>query len=163
MCQTKLKNSSGNVSIIYAENILQKMNMSNGKCHLCQVDNNNETLQHLFFQCRSAKIIVKEMEDLLKTFDLEIPRKFREKDIMVGYHEGDSLDNIINIIIYIFKQELWKIRNKIKYNGINLGYHVIRITWRRNFHNNLDFLLKTNILNNIKKDKLTIIRNKING
>ena len=106
MCQTKLKNSSGNVSIlsiIYVENILQKINMSNGKCHLCQVDNNNETLQHLFFQCRSAKIIVKEMEDLLKTFDLEIPRKFREKDIMLGYHKGDSLDNIINIIIYIFK------------------------------------------------------------
>jgi len=56
---------------------------------------------------------------LLKNFDLEIPRKFKEKDIMLGYHEGDSLDNIINIIIYIFKWELWKIRNKIKYNGIN--------------------------------------------
>ena len=40
--------------------------MSSGKCHPCQVDNNNETLQHLLFQCPSAKIIVKEMEDLLK-------------------------------------------------------------------------------------------------
>ena len=56
-----------------------------------------------------------------KNFDLEISRKFREKDIMLGYHEGDSLDNIINMIIYIFKWELWKIRNKTKYNGINLG------------------------------------------
>ena len=47
------------------------------------------------------------MEDLLKkTFNLEIPGQFREKDIMLGYHEGDSLDNIINIIIYIFKWEL---------------------------------------------------------
>jgi hypothetical protein len=54
-------------------------------------------------------------------------------------------------------------RNKIKYNGINLGYHAIRITWRRNFHNNLDFLLKTNILNNMEKDKLTDITNQING
>ena len=53
------------------------LNMSNGKCHLCQGDNNN--LQHLFFQCPSAKIIVKEMEDLFKkNFDFEIPRKFRE-------------------------------------------------------------------------------------
>jgi hypothetical protein len=51
--------------------------MSNGKYHLCQGDNNN--LQHLFFQCPSAKIIVKEMEDLFKkNFDFEIPRKFRE-------------------------------------------------------------------------------------
>ena len=98
------------------------------------------------------------MEALLKNFDLEIPLKFREKDIMLGYHEGD----IINIIIYIFKWELLKIRNKIKSHGINLGHHVIRITWRRNFHNNLDFLLKINILNNIEKDKLTIITNKIN-
>jgi hypothetical protein len=38
-----------------------------------------------------------------KNFDLEIPRKVREKDIMLSYHEDDSLDNIINIIIYIFK------------------------------------------------------------
>ena len=93
-------------NIIYTENRLQKMNMSNSKCHLCQVDNNNETLQHLFFQYPSAKIIVKKMEDLVKNFDLEIPRKFTEKDIMLGYREGDDLDNIINIIIYIFKWEL---------------------------------------------------------
>ena len=65
--------------------------------------------------------------------------------------------------MYIFKWEWWTIRNEIKYNGINLGYHAIRITWRRNFHNNLDFLLKKTILNNIEKDKLTIITNKING
>ena len=37
-------------NIIYTESRLQKMNMSNGKCHLCQVNNNNQTLQHLFFQ-----------------------------------------------------------------------------------------------------------------
>ena len=55
-----------------------------------------------------------------------------------------------------------KIGNKIKYNGINLGYHVIRIAWRRHFHNNLDCLLKTNILNNMEKDKLTDITNQIN-
>ena len=31
-------------NIIYTQNRLQKMNMSNGQCHLGQVDNNNETL-----------------------------------------------------------------------------------------------------------------------
>ena len=36
-------------NIIYTENTSK-----NGKCHLCQVDNNNETLQHLFFQCPSV-------------------------------------------------------------------------------------------------------------
>jgi hypothetical protein len=57
--------------------------MSNSKCHLCQVDNNNETLQHLFFQYPSAKIIVKKMEDLVNNFDLEIPRKFTEKELPI--------------------------------------------------------------------------------
>ena len=52
-------------NIIYTKNRLQKVNMSNDKCHLCQVDNTNETLQHVFIQCPSATIIVKEMEDLL--------------------------------------------------------------------------------------------------
>jgi hypothetical protein len=44
-----------------------------------------------------------------------------------------------------------------------MGKHAIRITWRRNFHYNLDFLQKTSILYNIEKEKLTIIRNNING
>ena len=92
---------------------------------------------------------------------MEIFRK-REKDNMLGNQAGDSLNGIINIIIYTFKWELWKIHNKVKYNGIYLRYHVIRINWRRNVHSNLDFLLKMNILNNIEKQKLTIIRNKIN-
>jgi hypothetical protein len=37
-------------NIIYMENRSKKKNMSNGKCHLCQVYNNNDTLQHLFFK-----------------------------------------------------------------------------------------------------------------
>ena len=45
-----------------------------------------------------------------------------------------------------------------------MGYYANRINWRRNFHNNLDFfLLKSNILYNIEKQKLTMIRNNING
>ena len=46
---------------------------------------------------------------------------------MLGYQAGDGLNGIINIMIYIFKWELWKIRNKIKYNGIHLQYHAIMI------------------------------------
>ena len=72
-----------------------------------------------------------------------LKQHFRVKDIMLGYPWCDSLDDItcINTIIYIFKGELWKIRNKIKHNGIQLEYRAIRINCRRNFHNNLDVLL----------------------
>ena len=55
------------------------MNISSGKCNPCQVDNNNETLQHLFFQCPSAKIIVKEMEDLLKKHSFGNTSKIERK------------------------------------------------------------------------------------
>jgi hypothetical protein len=45
-----------------------------------------------------------------------------------------------------------------------MGYYANRINWRRHFHNNLYFfLLKSKCLFNIEKEKLTIIRNNIDG
>jgi len=44
-----------------------------------------------------------------------------------------------------------------------MGYYANRINCRRNFHNNQDFSLKSSILYNIEKQKLTIIRNNIDG
>ena len=46
---------------------------------------------------------------------------------------------------------------------LDLGYHAIKISLKRNFQNNFNFFLKTNFLNNIEKEKLTIIHNNING
>jgi hypothetical protein len=41
----------GNHNIIYTESRLRKMNLSNGRCHLCKESNIQEDLQHLFFKC----------------------------------------------------------------------------------------------------------------
>ena len=51
------------------------------------------------------------------------------------------------------------------FNGnVSMVYYANIINWRRHFHNNLDFvLLKSNILYNIEKQKLAIIRNNIDG
>ena len=38
------------------------MNLSNGRCHLCQIRDNDKTMQHLFFKCPSVKKIIKEIE-----------------------------------------------------------------------------------------------------
>ena len=57
-------------------------------------------------------------------------------------------------------------QTKLKnFNGnVSMGYYANRINWRRNVHNNVNFvLLKSNILYNIEKQKLTIIRNNIDG
>jgi hypothetical protein len=37
------------------------MNLSNGRCHLCQI-RDDETMQHLFFKCPSVNKIIKEIE-----------------------------------------------------------------------------------------------------
>jgi hypothetical protein len=42
-------------NINYTEHRLKKMNLSNGRCHLCQIRDNDETMQHLFFKCPSVK------------------------------------------------------------------------------------------------------------
>ena len=46
-------------NILYTEERLKKMKISNGKCHICQNDNNIETLQHLFFSCCTSQLILK--------------------------------------------------------------------------------------------------------
>jgi predicted metal-binding protein len=40
-----------NHNIIYTESRHRKMNLSNGRCHLCKESNIQEDLQHLFFKC----------------------------------------------------------------------------------------------------------------
>ena len=45
-------------NINYTEHRLKKMNLSNGRCHLCQIRDNDETMQHLFFKCPSVNISV---------------------------------------------------------------------------------------------------------
>jgi hypothetical protein len=55
-------------------------------------------LCNIYFFSALLQKLVKDGRFAKKNFDLEIPRKFREKDIMLGYHKGDSdsLDNIFS-------------------------------------------------------------------
>ena len=89
------------------------MNLSSGRCHLCQIRDNDETMQHLFFKCHS----VKEIEAIFNnrsglTANIEI----KELNIMLGLYGGEDIDVIFNTVILISKWEIWKIRNKVKYN-----------------------------------------------
>ena len=69
--------------------------MSSSKCHPCQVDNNNETAKFIFSVPFCKNYSERDGRFIKKNIHLEIPRKLREKDIMLVNHEGDSLDNII--------------------------------------------------------------------
>ena len=65
---------------------------------------------------------------------------------MLGLYGGEDLDVIFNTVIFISKWEIWKIRNKVKYN---LKYNQSRIgdltifnTWKNNFKKHQ--MIKTN-------------------
>jgi hypothetical protein len=40
---------------------------------------------------------------------------------MLGLYGGEDLDVICNTVIFISKLEIWKIRNKMKYNQSRIG------------------------------------------
>ena len=60
------------LNINYTEHKLKKMNLSNGRCHLCQIRDNDETMQHLFFKCPSVKKIIKEIEAIFNRSGLTV-------------------------------------------------------------------------------------------
>ena len=54
------------------------MNLSNGKCHRCQIRDNDETMQHLFFKCPSVKKIIKEIEAIFNRSGLTANIEIKE-------------------------------------------------------------------------------------
>ena len=81
------------------------MNLSNGRCHLCQIRDNDETMQHLFFKCPLKKII-KEIEAIFNRSGLTTNIEIKELNIMLGLYGGEDLDVIFNTVIFISKWEI---------------------------------------------------------
>ena len=128
------------------------MNLSNGRCHLCQIRDNDETMQHLFFKCPSVKKIIKEIEAIFNRSGLTANIEIKESNIMLGLYGGEDLDVIFNTVIFISKWEIWKIRNKVKYN---LELEI------KTFKKHLQCTLQTSHINENDKNKLELFRNNI--
>ena len=137
------------------------MNLSNGRCHLCQIRDNDETMQHLFFKCPSVNKIIKEIEAIFNRSGLTANIEIKELNIMLGLYGGEDLDVIFNTVIFISKWEIWKIRNKVKYNQSRIGDHTIFNTWKNNFKKHLQCTLQTSHINENDKNKLELFRNNI--
>ena len=82
-------------NIDYTEHRLKKMNLSNGRCHLCQIRDNDETMQHLFSKCPSVKKIIKEIEAIFNRSVLRANIKIKELNIMLALYGDDDLDVIL--------------------------------------------------------------------
>jgi hypothetical protein len=60
------------------------------------------------------------------------------------------LSNLITVI-FISKWEIWKIRNKVKYNQSRIGDQTIFNTWKSNFKKYLQCTLQTSHINELIK------------
>jgi hypothetical protein len=77
-------------NINHTEHRLIKMHLSNGKCHLCQIRDNDETMQHLFCKCPSVKKIMKEIEAIFNRSGLTVNIEIKESNIMLGLYGGED-------------------------------------------------------------------------
>ena len=63
------------------------------------------------------KKIIKEIQAIFNRSGLTANIEIKELNIMLGQLYGsEDLDVIFNTVIFISKWEIWKIRNKVKYN-----------------------------------------------
>ena len=125
------------------------MNLSNGKCHLYQIRDDDETMQHLFFECASVKKIIKEIKAIFNRSGLTDNIEIKESNIMLGLYGDGDLDVIINTVIFISKWEIWKIRNEVKYNQSRIGDQTKFNTWKNNFKKHLQRTLQTSHINEL--------------
>jgi hypothetical protein len=82
--------------------------------------------------------------------------EIKELNTMLGLYGGEDLDVIFNTVIFISKWEIWKIRNKVKYNQSRIGDQTIFNTWKNNLKKHLQCTLQTSHINENDKNKLEL-------
>ena len=84
-----------NHNIIYTESRLSKMNLSNGRCHLCKESNIQEDLQHLFFKCIISNRFISNITILINTLNVGTVN-LNEKNMMFGFNMGGKHELLLN-------------------------------------------------------------------
>ena len=99
---------------VNTESRLQRMNLSDGICKICQSD--RENLEHMFVFC-------KEIEEIWKGITTVI--LFVEKDFVMntsvqlcGYLGDNYHQKFINVILSLTRFEIWKRRNMYRFENV---------------------------------------------
>ena len=77
-----------------------------------------------------------------------------EKNMMFGFNIGGKLEILFNTLIIISKWSIWKARNKVKYDKININENVLCNIWKQTLKSDLKILLTTNYTGTIDKTKI---------
>ena len=123
------------------------MGRSEGKCHFCKVE--TEYLTHLFYDCKVIKDVLKNIEtkinNTLQSNGYE--QHFLNLQIIItGVNENETCVRIfLNTILQIFKWEIWKIRNLIKYENLRYTSRAITKTVLNKINACCIFWAKTNV------------------
>ena len=92
------------------------MKLSDGTCKVCF--KNVENMYHLLISCTDIMVIWKQIEIIVKrvleTFKLD------NLSILGGYFEDCGEINQINAILSVTRWNIWKRRNVIKYENVNI-------------------------------------------
>ena len=103
---------------IFSEKRLQRMNKSNGMCKVCC--QKEETLTHLFYDCNGIQPIWRFIEGIIESVLLkEVLLSIRHIFFCVQRHTHNlNCDEIFfcNMLILTAKFEIWKHRNKVKFD-----------------------------------------------
>ena len=143
-------------NIIYTKSRLRKINLSNGRCHLCKESNIQEDLQHLFLKCIISNRFISNITILINTLNVGTVN-FNEKNMMFGFNMGDKYELLLNTLIFISKWSIWKARNKVKYDKIHINQNVLCNIWKQILKSELKMLLTANCNDTIDKTKILTI------
>ena len=133
-----------NHNIIYTESRLRKMNLSNGRCHLCKESNIQEDLQHLFFfKCIISNRFISNITILINTLNVGTVN-LNEKNMMFEFNMGGKHELLLHTLIFISKWSIWKARNKVKYDKTHINQNVLCNIWKQTLKSELKILLTAN-------------------
>ena len=139
---------------IFTEHKLFLMNMSNGLCHFCKA--NTETLTHLFYDCAVVNRIIREIEAKINCI-LEAVSQLKinllSSHLVLGFlHENSHIRKFVNFIIILMKWEIWKLRNKVKYDNRQFSFQQILDCILQKVHTAVSFLGNTSAIKKYKKE-----------
>ena len=107
---------------IFSEMRLKLMKKSNGKCKLCNVE--DETICHLIYECHKIKSVWSKMENFINNLtDIEIT--FNKQYVLTGLTKEECDNDInakifINFLLLLTKWCIWKHRNDVKYGKLEI-------------------------------------------
>ena len=131
-------------------------------CHFCKA--NTETITHLFYDCTIIKRTINEIEDKINRIleaDTQLKINLSSANLVLGFlHESSQARNFINFILILSKWEIWKLRNKIKFDNRQFSVQQIIDCILLKVRTGVSFLSNTSARNNMKRSYAFGIRYK---